>query len=54
MLGITSCGGNVAYPDCSFCPTDNGTTDTNGCNGNCRLNLDTNLCEEKGTQSSWM
>ena len=47
MLGITSCGGNVAYPDCSFCPLDNTTNGIKGCDGNCQINPHNRLCEEK-------
>ena len=48
MLGITSCGGTIPYPDCSFCPLDNTTSGIKGCNGNCQINPHNRLCEEKG------
>ena len=51
VLGTLSCGGRIAYPDCSFCPSNNQTMNVNRCDGNCQLNSHTHLCEEKGIRT---
>ena len=47
FLGTLSCGGATLFPDCSYCDAKNNGTAK--CDGNCRVNPNTNICERAGT-----